>query len=1410
MSKTAITLSARLVSLVVLATLVANPAVASPPNDDFANRISLPGGSIAVSGNNYAASDEPGEPDHARVSAPLHSVWWSWEAPDDGRLTVSTTDIDVNTTLAAYVGESVDDLTEVAANDDASQQTTGAQVTFDVAAGSTYIIAVDGWGNSQGAFGLDLQFTEIDLVNDDFVNRFTLLGDSAPVSGANIGASGESGEPDHAGVSAPLASVWWTWEALGDGMLTVSTAGSLFDTTLAAYVGESVDALNEITANDDFEDINSEITFPVSAGMAYAIAVDGFGSEQGTINMPVTFVSNGDGDSDEIPDVVETTNLDSDADGRPDYLDTDSDNDGLPDALEAGATPSAPVDTNTDGTPDYLDLDSDDDRVSDSMEAGETPTVPPDFDADGIPDYADVDSQASRLVPARIIDNPSPVSNPFDQFEVVEFGAAVSISGDRVLIGSPGDDTTGVDSGRAYLFHAVTGDLLHTFDNPSPAAGDRFGTAASIAGDRIVVGAPFDDTLAVDAGYAYQFDAVTGGLVHMLETPSPDLGDWFGQAVSVSGDRILIGAPEDKFGRAYLFDAVTGDRVDTFDNPSPDPGDWFGQAVSVSSDRILIGAPNDDDSGRAYLFDAVTGELAHTFDNPSPEDGDDFGVSVSVAFDRVLIGAPEDDALGSNSGRAYLFDAVTGSQVGIPFGSPSPGSFSGFGEGASVAGNRVLIGEPLADIPADGMGAVHLFDAVTGSRVQTIEVPARLFIWGSEFGAAVSADGERVLVGAPSYKDTTFDTARPGRAYVFDADFDGDGIANSVETTTADSDLDGTPDYLELDSDDNGIPDADEVGDPTSPSDGDGNGVPNFQDSDNDGDGVDDEEEIGPDPDLPYDVDQDSIPDYLDDDVQIAIGGGDTEPDSVNDFSAATDVPTDTWIVATDAITITGINEPALVSVIEGEFSIGCTFNWSSLPAWIIDGQSICVRQRSAATFVTSRDTVVNVGEPAVVSTFTTTTTPDNVPDAFSLTDQLAVTPGAQVSSNAITITGIAIPASISVPSGKYLGEYSIGCTGTFTTEPGTISDGEIVCVRHVNSGNTSTLLNVGGVTDLFSTTTDSVWDTSPDPFDFVDYFSGERGGYERSNTVTIAGINIPVPISVAGAGAYSLGCVDYAFTTEPGLIGPGESVCVEHENPHCSCGETITTLFVGDVSEDFITNASSDNDSVADTAPDYFDFGDESGVQPSTTSASDPEMIVGFDIPLEVTVSNGIGEYSVGCTGSYTTGGSGSENLIEEGQILCVRHTSASTLSTPTDTIIKIGEVSGKFTSTTTATTSGPPDDDDDGIENALDNCPSTENPGQEDGDGDMVGDVCDNCSVEANANQLDTNSDGYGNLCDPDFNGNGIVDPADFSLLKSRFGQGGFPDQDLNGNGVVDPFDFSSLKSKFGQPPGPSGTAP
>ena len=98
----------------------------------------------------------------------------------------------------------------------------------------------------------------------------------------------------------------------------------------------------------------------------------------------------------------------------------------------------------------------------------------------------------------------------------------------------------------------------------------------------------------------------------------------------------------------------------------------------------------------------------------------------------------------------------------------------------------------------------------------------------------------------------------------------------------------------------------------------------------------------------------------------------------------------------------------------------------------------------------------------------------DTTPDGFAFTDQTGVAPSSVRTSNTLTVSGIGAAASISV-SGAPGSEYQIN-GGSFTTAPGTISNGDTFAVRHTSSSGpgvaTDTTLTIGGVSDTFTSTT--------------------------------------------------------------------------------------------------------------------------------------------------------------------------------------------------------------------------------------------------------------------------------------------------------------------------------------------------
>lgn len=159
--------------------------------------------------------------------------------------------------------------------------------------------------NAAGLFSepkvIDLHYLVPRPVNDDFGDALMLSGTEGTSAGTNSLASLQPGEPRHAG-NPGGRSLWWRWQAPADGSLLVSTEGSSFDTLLAVYTGNLVNALTLVAANDDAFEASgfSKVQHAVRAQTWYYLAVDGYNAATGTVQLAYAFT----------PGKVYTVNLD--------------------------------------------------------------------------------------------------------------------------------------------------------------------------------------------------------------------------------------------------------------------------------------------------------------------------------------------------------------------------------------------------------------------------------------------------------------------------------------------------------------------------------------------------------------------------------------------------------------------------------------------------------------------------------------------------------------------------------------------------------------------------------------------------------------------------------------------------------------------------------------------------------------------------------------------------------------------------------------------------------------------------------------------------------------------------------------------------------------------------------------------
>ncbi|MFI4897982.1 MAG: GC-type dockerin domain-anchored protein [Phycisphaerales bacterium JB059] len=234
------------------------------------------------------------------------------------------------------------------------------------------------------------------------------------------------------------------------------------------------------------------------------------------------------------------------------------------------------------------------------------------------------------------------------------FGDTVAIDAGLLAVGAFGPQTVS-------LYDTQTRALLRTI--PAPSLGAGFGQAVDIDDGVLIVGAPSHSAGGHFAGRAYLYDANTGALLHTLNASDPSPSAYFGSAVSLHRGYAVVGARRynaDSIdnGAAYLFDVATGAQLHRLVPGGNVEGAQFAHAVLVRDGLVVVGAPQENRaeyaSGAAYLFDADTGALLSDL---LPSDGTQnlrFGFDIAMTNQTLVVGAPQIDSP-SASGRGYLF-----------------------------------------------------------------------------------------------------------------------------------------------------------------------------------------------------------------------------------------------------------------------------------------------------------------------------------------------------------------------------------------------------------------------------------------------------------------------------------------------------------------------------------------------------------------------------------------------------------------------------------------------------------------------------------------------------------------------------------------------------------------------------------
>jgi hypothetical protein len=252
-----------------------------------------------------------------------------------------------------------------------------------------------------------------------------------------------------------------------------------------------------------------------------------------------------------------------------------------------------------------------------------------------------------------------------DETSADQFGAALATSGGTIAVGAPAQQSSLAGATYIFTFSGGTWSQTGELEPADGATFDESGSSVAISetGTTVVAGAQ-DNANSLDTAYVF---TLSGGAwtqaARLVEPTTPSYS--LPAAVAISGTTIVLGggsqAANGSIGQAYVYTpSGNGWGLAATLNPA-DSGGYFGRAVAISGNTIVVGAfGNNSHTGAAYVF---TGSGANWVQQPTDltaadgADDDYFGSEVAVSGSTILVSS--ESSYGTGIDEAYFFGSET-------------------------------------------------------------------------------------------------------------------------------------------------------------------------------------------------------------------------------------------------------------------------------------------------------------------------------------------------------------------------------------------------------------------------------------------------------------------------------------------------------------------------------------------------------------------------------------------------------------------------------------------------------------------------------------------------------------------------------------------------------------------------------